>query len=295
VGRNNPRFLQQKGRVTKIHKTFSEIIAAEFREVRAASTASGGTALTSTAGLIAIPNNSDWIGITPRNFAGAAVARFLLNPWLTIIATRDALGIMGESSILNTFDISAEVQDGDTTDVQMDAISTAANNDFIYVGSVIPFRGVRITAGSDPNNTASALTVNYWGGTSWKDITVTDGSDAAGVSFTQTGNATWTVPTDWAAASLLNIGDTLLKNSWSMVKQYWTRWQFAATTEDTWNVIGMQALNRVTTYAELLSGQTYEQAIQSGGPGGFGCVEALTDAGTANLIVNVATGRGENF
>lgn len=278
-----------------MHKTFSEAINAEMREIRAASTASGGTALTSTAGLISIPLGSEWIGLTPRNYAGAVVVRFSLNPWLTVVTTRDALGIMGESSILNTFDISEEAQDGDATDIAMDAISTAANNDFIYVGSVVPFRGVRVTTGSDPQGTASVLTVNYWNGGAWTDISVTDGTDNAGATFGQTGNATWTVPAGWAADSLLHLGDTALKTSWSMVKQYWTRWQFSATTEATWNLTEMRSLNRSTAYAELLSGQNYEQAIQSAGPGGFGCVEALTDAGTANLIVNVATGRGDNF
>ena len=105
--------------------------------------------------------------MTPRNFAGAAVVRFALNPYLYVLRTQDAL-------LTAPTDNSHELQDGDTTDVQYDAQSTAANNDFIYVGAHLPFRGARVTQGSDPNNTASVLTVNYWNGGAWVDITATD-------------------------------------------------------------------------------------------------------------------------
>lgn len=206
-----------------------------------------------------------------------------------VLRTQDAL-------VTNPTDVSHELQDGDTTDVAFDAQSTAANNDFIYVGAHLPFRGVRITVGSDPQNTASALTVKYWNGAAWTDISVTDGSDSGGVSHTQTGDATWTVPATWTKSSLNRIGDTLLTSgSWAIASLYWTRWEFSATTEATWNVASYYSLNRSTAYAELLSGQNYEQALQAEGPGGIAAVEALTDAGTANLIVNVATARGENW
>jgi hypothetical protein len=54
----------------------------------------------------------------------------------------------------------------------------------------------------------------------------------------------------------------------------------------------MQALNRVTTYAELLEGQAVEVKTSNRQ---LACVEALTDAGTANLVVNVGTLVGSEF
>ena len=279
-----------------MHKTFSQTIEAEFSEVRAASTASGGTALTTTLGLTAIPFGANWVSITPRNFVGCGVARWLLNPRLAIIKTSDLL-----VSPSNFTDLSEELQDGDTTTVAMDAFDTAANGDFLYVGTALPFRGARVTVGDgagagDPQNTASVLTVNYWNGSAWTTISETDGTETGGTTtFAQNGNVTWTVPTGWIASSLVAIGDTLLKTAWSGAKLYWTRWEVDATTETTWTMVSLQALNRSTAYSEWLEGQVYQQAIQSEGPGGVGCVEALTDAGTANLVVNVATGRGEEF
>jgi hypothetical protein len=51
-------------------------------------------------------------------------------------------------------------------------------------------------------------------------------------------------------------------------------------------VLAMTAMPRSTAYAELISGQTFETRIHHG-IGGISAVEALTDAGTASLIVNV--------
>jgi hypothetical protein len=57
----------------------------------------------------------------------------------------------------------------------------------------------------------------------------------------------------------------------------------------------LRALNRSTAYMEIVSGRAIEQAVTVG-PGGISCVEALTDAGTANLIINCASvgGAGKN-
>ena len=109
-------------------------IEAALQEIRAASTASGGTALTDTLGLISLPIGSDWLSITPRNFVGAAVARFAVNPWLTIIKTADLLVSEGT-------DLSVEAQDGDTTAMSFASMDTLANGDALYVGSWLPFRG----------------------------------------------------------------------------------------------------------------------------------------------------------
>ncbi|KKK74566.1 hypothetical protein LCGC14_2882480, partial [marine sediment metagenome] len=137
------------------------VIPVELTELRAASTASGGTALTSTLALVPIPFGADYLSITPRNFSGAAVARVLLNPYLTIFYTTDA-GV-------TTTDISDEMQDGDTADVALDSFP-ATGTGYFYVGSPTPFRGVKVDVGTGnqaDNNVV--LTVKYWNG-SWVDI-----------------------------------------------------------------------------------------------------------------------------
>ena len=270
-------------------------ISAPFEEIRAASTAGGGTALTTTLALITLPENADWVSCVAHNFVGALVAKVAFNPWLTVIRTADLLASVGT-------DLSAELQDGDTTDVVMDAFDTLANGDALYVGSWLPFRGARVTVGSDPQNTASTLTAKYWNGSGWVDLSATDGSASGGATFAITGNVTWTVPAAWRSASLQAIDDVseiiaaaagafaanFTPKAPYVAPLYWTRWEVSAATEATWNVVGLQPLNRSTLYSEYPEGFGVEMAVDAGS-GGFSCVEALVDAGTGSLVVNVAT------
>jgi len=266
------------------------VIPVELTELRAASTASGGTALTTTAtgasapsalGMMTIPFGADYVSITPRNFAGCAVARVSLNPYLTIFVTTDA-----GATPAGITDISDEMQDGDTTDVAIDDLPTAGTG-YIYVGAQIPFRGVAIDVGSDPNSQANDLTVNYWNG-AWTDISDTDSTDT-GASLAVDGTVVWTVPSAWVKASLKAIGDTLpggnvVPNATTPL--YWTRWEWSDVMDVSTDIVQMLALGRSTAYAELLEGQTLELKLSDRE---VGCIQGITDAGTANLVVNVGS------
>lgn len=251
----------------------AKVLPREITELRAASTASGGTALTTTAGLISIPLGADYISITGRNFAGAAVVRIALNPWLSIFYTRD-----GGSSFT---DISDEMQDGDTTDVNFDSFP-ATGTGFIYIGSRVPFRGVAVDVGTGANGTANTIEVKYWNGLSWLDISPTDATDT-GASLAVDGNVTWTVPAAWKKASLAAIGDTLPADCNKREELYWTRWAWSVALDSDTDIAQLRALNRSTAYAEYLEGQTVEVGVQNRR---IASVEALTDAGTASLVVN---------
>ena len=262
-------------------------IPAELNELRAASTASGGTALTSTLGQITLPFGADYVSITPRNFSGAAVARVALNPYLRIFYTTD-----GGLDNSNLTDISDEMQDGDATDHPLDDFPLTGTG-FIYVGARLPFRGVAITMG-DKNDDATVLTVKYWKGGSWVSISATDGTDDGGDSMKVDGSVTWTVPTTWALDSLSSIGETLPSTAAHLhEKKYWTRWEWSAALDASIDVRTMLALNRSTAYAEYLEGQTVELMLNEGRE--VGNIEALTNAGTANLVVNVGTLVGSEF
>jgi hypothetical protein len=263
------------------------VIPVELTELRAASTASGGTALTSTLGLIPIPFGSDYLSITPRNFAGCAVARFLLNPYLTIFHTRDA-GV-------TITDISDEAQNGDTTAINLDDFPAVGSGAYFYVGAPIQFRGVKVNVGSsNQGGNNVVLTVNYWNGGAWADTSESDGTiGGTASSFFQDGDVTWTVPGAWTKAALNEIGDTLPRIAPNLGQpMYWTRWQWSAAFDSDTDVLEMQALNRVTTYAELLEGQAVEVKTSNRQ---LACVEALTNAGTANLVVNVGSRPGSEF
>lgn len=265
----------------------TETLNGPLGEVRAVSTASGGTALTSTAATIILPFGAKYMALIPRNYAGAAVVKFNKNPWLRIFKTQDSL-----TSEPTPYEIQA--QDNSTsTDITLSSQGTAADGDFLYVGSYTPFSGVTIDI-DGANGNASVLTVNYWDGSAWTDTSATDNTASGGASLAVDGTVTWTVPSDWATTSLLASGDTLLKLGMAQEPLFWTRWEFSAALDSAVTLNSMIAINRNTNYAELPQGVAWEEAVTVG-PGGISGVTALTDAGTANLIVNVATRSGGRF
>jgi hypothetical protein len=267
------------------------IIPVELTELRAASTASGGTALSTTVAQIAAGTagwGADYISLTPTNFSAACkAARVLLNPYLTIFYTKDA-GV----SVATTAIISDEMQDGDATDHALDDFPLTGTG-YIYVGARVPFSGVAITLG-DGNDDATVITVKYWqAGIGWTDISDTDGTDVGGDSMKQNGSVTWTVPTTWGKKSLSNMGETLPNTVPKFYEAlYWTRWEWSAALDASIDVRTMLAINRATTYAELIEGQTLEVKASDRE---IGNVQAITSAGTCNLIANVGTLIGSEF
>lgn len=269
----------------------TETVRGPLGEVRSATTAGGGTALTNSAQRIVLPRGAKHMIIIPRNFGGGGVVvKFNKNPFLTIFKTTDAL-----ADEANLTDYSDNAQDNSTsTDVTLSSLGTAAQSDFVYVGSYVPFGGVTIDVDA-ANSTASVLTVKYRkSDNTWATISATDGTDSAGASLGVDGSVTWTVPTDWISCRLRETGDTKLQIGLATSDMFWTRWEWSggldsSTTQNSWI-----AINRDTTYAEIPDGMGWEEAVTVG-PGGIYSITALTDAGTANLIINCATRMGGHF
>lgn len=262
----------------------TETYAGPLGEVRAASTAAGGTALSTTADLIGLPEGTRFVQLTTRNYSTAVVAKVALVPYLLVLKTQD------DSASFT--DYSSAAQDNDTaTSVSLDSQDTAAEGDFLYVGSHLPFRGVDIDV-EQANGNANVVTVKYWNGSAWGDISDTDGTISSSKSMAQDGQVTWSIPADWAADSLVDIGDTSASTIHVRTQDiYWTRWEFDAALDSNVELDHMLAMSRSTAYAELIAGQTLEASVTMG-PAGIGGVEALTNAGTANLIVNCFTRSG---
>jgi len=272
-----------------------EIYAGPLGETRTISTAGGGTALSTSAVWVTLIPGTNWLEVMPRNFSTAAVTKLALNPYLVVIKTTDAL-----ATVANMTDASEAVQDAGllgTTTLDMGSFPVVATGR-LYVGAHTQFRGVRVTIGNNNTTGGTVLTVKYWKtDNTWASISVTDGTSSTD-TLRQTGNATWTVPTDWKKASLFDIGDTTLAAP-SILKQplFWTRWETdVAFTDASVTIAEMQAMNRDTAqYHERIAGSSFEADVHRN-IGGIGCVELLTDAGTANVIVNVAArGSGGRF
>lgn len=273
-------------------------------EFRAASGAGGGTALSTAAAFIQLPKGTHHVFLTPRNFAGGAlVAQVAFNPWLTVLKTADNL-------LTPPIDYSENAQDGSTdTDIDLSSFNTLANGDFLLVGSHLPFRGVSIDVDATMSGSNSpALTVSYWNGSAWVSASATDGTSSGSKTMAVDGTVTWTVPAAWKAASLMDIFsrvgpavESSLFNRANLAQVYaevlyWTRWEVDAQLNDTTVTLNsMLAMNRSTVKGELLASLAPQERRVHRGFGGIGCIEATSDQGTGNLIVNVDSGNGGRF
>lgn len=247
---------------------------------------SKGVALSTTVTYTPIPEDAKHLFLKPRNFSTAVVARVLINPYLTVLKTADALATAPT-------DYSSAAQDGSTsTDVVLSSLGTAAQSDYLYVGSLIPFGGVNIDVDA-ANGTASVITVKYRkSDDTWADITATDGTASGGASMAVDGSVTWTAPSDWKKASLIAAGDTNLQSPLLGTEMFWTRWEFSGGLDSSTTLNAMLAISKETLYFELVSGDTFEMAIERPY---HAVIQAVADAGTANLIINYATDPGGYF
>lgn len=246
--------------------------AAPFKESRGGTLT--GTALSTTLALIPIPLGTSFISLLPRNLSTAVVAGFLLNPELIIFKTTDLLSTPPT-------DYSLSARDADAgTDIVLSSIPTIANGGALYVGSAVPFGGVAIDIDA-ANGTASVLTVKYWNGSAWADISDTDGTISTGASMAQDGNVTWTVPSAWVPTSLIASGDAPQATKYGNQEMYWTRWEWSTALDSSTTLNSMLPINRSTAYTPLIQNEAFEFSVDES----ISCIQAVTDAGTASLLV----------
>ena len=268
----------------------TEILAANLGHQRLAG-ASKGVALTTTAAFTPFIRGTEHIALMPRNFSTAVVARYAFCPYLVILKA-------DSSDDLKTapLDYSAIAQDGSTA-TSVDLSSLAAGR-YIYVGSAVPFRGVNIDVDGANSTGSTVLTAYYWNGSAWTDTSDTDGTISGGISLAQDGSVTWTVPAAWVSSSLGKIftsgsSPIAAEFKWRDTSMYWTRWTWNQAMDSAVTLDHMLGINESTIYAEVPTGIATEGRVNHGfGVTGVGGVEALTDAGTANLLVNCATLNG---
>ena len=239
---------------------------------RLLSTANGGTALSTTRAFIPIPPGIGSVTIIPRNFATAVVVKLALNPFLSVMKSSDSMSTA-------PVDYSEAAQDGDAaTLVTLSSLPTLANGGAVYVGAGDRFSGLMATLATT-NSNGGTMAVTYWNGTAWTDITPTDGTS----NMNATGLITWTVPTAWVPESLSSI----LSRSFAGLgrTQFWVRIATSAAYDASVTLSSLYAYNRYADAGiELIANEALKVGVDRAQNGGV--IQALTNAGTANLIVN---------
>lgn len=257
----------------------TQIAPAVYGEVRQAG-ASKGVSLSTTAAHTILPGGTEKVQLIARNFSTAVVARYLLNPWLTVLKVPAAT--LGTAYT----DYSLEAQDGSTaTKIDLSALG-ADPSDALVIGCHVPFGGIQIDV-DGANSNVVELDPNYFNGTQTSGLTETDGTASGGATLAQDGALTWTIPTDWTAVSLNAWGEVgRLKNlGIAETPLYWVVIYTGGELDAAVTLNSITAINRSTDYAELIADTPVELGVHVG-PGGVSSLTAVTDAGTANLIVN---------
>lgn len=246
-----------------------------------------GVSLSTTVARTFIPRGTKYVGLIPRNFSTAVAVYYCVNPWLTVLKTSDLF-----ADIANCTDYSQNAQDDNTaTDVTLSSLDTLANLDALLLGSHMPFAGFHCDMDA-ANGNASVIAAHYWkSDNTWATLSPTDGTTTGGATFGQDGAVTWTVPTDWRMARLrgdiYTSGDPRM--GWEM-PQYWVRVTVSAALDASTTLNHILSIARADNYATLISGGSIEFAVSTGAVGGYASIDALTDAGTANL--QITTGGG---
>lgn len=268
-----------------------EVFAGEMGELRSISTADGGTSLSTTVSYIQFPalskagdKKKGHLFITPRNFSTAVVAKYLLNPWITVLTTTDAMKTVTDYSI--------EAQDNSTsTSVTLSSLPAYVNElsgGFFLIGSHTPFGGAYFDMDGTNSTGSTVLSVYYPNhGKVWTTTGATVTGVTSSVAFDQDGLVYWTPSSSWGAFKLTDLYPNTPEAYYTRVPMFWTQWRCTQVLDSSTTVDSITAYNRSTNYSEWLEGQHFEEKIDYGF-GGYGCIQALTNAGTANLIVNLA-------
>jgi hypothetical protein len=242
------------------------------------STAAGGTAITSTEKGLQIAPGMQYLELITRNYASSAVVMAVgMSPWLTVIRTTNSL-IDGNT----VYD--EEAQYVGSSVITLSDQSTAGNGDFFYVGAERPFKGVIVDV-TATNSASTIITVKYWNGSAWADISDTDGTISGGVSLAQDGIINWSVPAAWAKTTLKASGDTSLTSSAEALRNlYWTRWEWSVALDSSVTLTSLIAQPEFAE-PEYPSGLVKELDFATGF-GHHGGLTVKMNTGTGNLIMN---------
>ena len=124
-------------------------------------------------------------------------------------------------------------------------LSSMTSSDYLYIGGTQPFESFKLDMNAVNSNSAT-MTVQYYNGSSWTSLTVTDGSASGGATMAQDGNVTYTLPTNW---QIVDVDGTTA---------YWVRVSVTATLDSSVTTTDIFLLQRDTaTHFAVLGPRLY--------------------------------------
>jgi hypothetical protein len=138
---------------------------------------------------------------------------------------------------------------------------TPATTDRMYIGHSSKFSRAKIDIATAASGGSPTYVWEYWNGSAWTTLSVTDGT----TGFTVDGSVTWTNPSDWATTAV------------NSVTCYWVRVRFTGTLTTSPTINSLSYLGWLIKY----SGTNTRAYQQGGGAGLFLSVNDNGPNGTA--------------
>jgi hypothetical protein len=124
----------------------------------------------------------------------------------------DQVWFFDASDTINPWkDLTVAANDFDDEFIPLGAMTSG---DVLYLGRVdATFQSLSVALGANANAMPAVIQVEYWNGSSWQDLIATDGTESAGIPFSQNGDISWTVPSDWVATQVNGISSYYVRLS----------------------------------------------------------------------------------
>lgn len=164
-----------------------------------------------TTGVVAVKNFAEGIDITSGDYLAAKMRLSTTSAsgdLKLVLSDQEDLGKIWSPNFAYLEDPASfpasptnlsKIVDGLTATTQVFATFTTAKR--FYLGATRKFKSVAYTF-AVANNVNSTATYQYWNGSSWAPLTVSDGTSTGGKTWGQNGTVTFTCPHDWETLSI---------------------------------------------------------------------------------------------
>jgi len=154
------------------------------------------------------------------------------------------------------------------THVPLDAMGT---DDYFYMGFSEPALGVKFDIGTNVQDEAASLDVEYCSTAVAQGATIaftdvagdSDGTDSAGDTLKQDGAYTWTLPSAWKRSTLGTYAAPLYQ------KCYWIRFKPSATLDAATDINEIIPIYQNTNYSYMEASTSYIEQLNTTKNGGF--------------------------
>lgn len=122
----------------------------------------------------------------------------------------------------------------------VETVSIVAAEDYIYIGSILPFNHIYIDMGSTVNDNVSAMTVAYWDSGAFRDaVNLIDETSSSSKTLAQSGHVSWTPDRDysWIREDTNYSGNSVTGlTTVEIYDMYWARLAFSADLTTDMNI-----------------------------------------------------------